>query len=193
MSVGVSKVELSNPPAAVRRESPDAILAKNLVVARVTAGITQQALAETADVSRATIAQLESGYSDPRLSTIVDLADALGISPLLLLIGTFEAKALAGLLDQKPAPAVEQEDLNLMSRFVRSGLLKDRVRAAKIGAAWARKQSAAEAPEDPRTPLTNSAVILAALLSAFEPGAGTRAGFQLGQQLDAVLQSSKSQ
>ena len=70
---------LHEPPAI------DTLLARNLVTARLRAGLTQFELAAAARVSRATIAQLESGDSDPRLSTLVEIAKALRISPLALL------------------------------------------------------------------------------------------------------------
>jgi len=70
-------------------------LARNLQVARKAIGITQQDLLEIGGYTRATISKIESGGGDPRISTIVDLATALGISPLLLLITKDELLAVA--------------------------------------------------------------------------------------------------
>ena len=114
---------------AQRRESVDSILAKNLVAARVIAGLTQHDLAAAAGVSRATVAQLETGFSDPRLSTVVDIARALGIAPIVLLSGTEEVEALAKLaLDSTDdRPAIPPADLARMRDYVASGMLKDRI------------------------------------------------------------------
>src|SRR5436305_1495730 len=128
-------------PQPAQRESADGILAKNLVIARVVAEITQHDLARAANISRPTIAQLETGYSDPRLSTIVELANALGISPILLLLGETEARALADLprhVAEHPL-VITADDTARMRRFIQSGMLKDRLRAAQLGAAIARR------------------------------------------------------
>ncbi len=181
----------------VRKESADAILAKNLVAARVTAGLTQQDLAIASDISRATIAQLETGCSDPRLSTIVDLARALGISPMLLLIGPSEARALAE-LPQRVANAplsLPAADVVRMRGYVASGMLKDRLRAAALGATIARDASrsgeTSSRSNDPGTADHGTAVgsssaavwIWAAVLSAILPGEGTAIGAAVGQLL----------
>ena len=161
---------------APRRESVDSILAKNLVAARVIAGMTQHDLATAAGVSRATIAQLETGFSDPRLSTVVDIARALGIAPIVLLSGTQEVEALAaiaqGTVDGRPT--ISPADLERMRDYTASGMLKDRVRAARVGATVARGGTA-DAP--PGVPVT------AGVFSATLPGRGTVVGAQLGRLL----------
>ena len=157
-------------PASPLRESAETVLAKNLVVARLAAGLTQQELAAAADISRATIAQIETGCSDPRLSTIVDLATAIGISPLLLLTGTPEVLALTALNGADASIQVSPPDRARMAHLANTGMLKDRVRAARIGAAIAR-----EAGKKPHS------VVAAAIFSAVHPGPGTAVGALLGE------------
>jgi len=158
-------------PLTPARESPDATLAKNLVVARQAASLTQHQLAAAALVSRATVAQIETGCSDPRLSTIVDLARALGVPPFFLLVGSEEVDVLIGMpaaLLARPLH-VPSGELERMQRLIRSGMLKDRVRAARIGAA-----AVAAAGRG-----TQAATVSAAIFSAIQPegvGVGTVLG-----------------
>lgn len=159
------------------RESYDSVLGKNLVVARTAAGLTQQELADAANVSRATIAQLEAGYSDPRLSTVVSLASAMGISPFLLLWGREEVQALTQLpawLESHPIhlPPAEVEH---MRQLLRTGMLKDRARAARVGASLAAAVGHG----------SGSDRVGAAVFSAFLPGDGTKLGIALSELLDA--------
>jgi DNA-binding XRE family transcriptional regulator len=72
--------------------SLDSVLARNLVLARSNARLTQQRLAAKSRVSRATIAQLETGASDPRLSTLSLLAEALGLRVFDLLRAGYDAE-----------------------------------------------------------------------------------------------------
>jgi len=164
----------SNPTA--RRESIDSVLAKNLVAARVIAGMTQHDLANAAGVSRATVAQLETGYSDPRLSTVVDLARALDVSPLVLLAGVPEVDAIATLSQGTNGKGVNvsKGDLIRLSDYVASGLLKDRVRAARLGATVARGGSE----------VSRSIAVTAGLFSATLPARGTAVGAELGRLLE---------
>lgn len=162
---------------APRRESIDSILAKNLVAARLIAGMTQHELANAAGISRATIAQLETGYSDPRLSTVVDIARALSIAPIVLLSGLEEVRGLASLLSQAADRrlAVSPQEVERMRAFTSTGMLKDRVRAARLGAAAARPAAVNG---------SNAVPVTAGVFSATLPGAGTVIGAELGKLLE---------
>jgi transcriptional regulator with XRE-family HTH domain len=167
---------VSEPAIAVVRESTDAVLAKNLVIARAIAGITQTELADLSNISRATIAQIETGSSDPRLTTIVQLARAIGIPPILLLIGLEEAQALAALLDvtkKTTGATIDSRQVARMRQHVATGMLKDRLRAAMIGAAAV----------EPALEKERLARVSAAIFSAFVPGTGTQVGALLGKLL----------
>jgi transcriptional regulator with XRE-family HTH domain len=148
-------------------------LARNLVAARAATGLTQHELARGADVSRATIAQLETGVSDPKLSTVVQLAEALGVSALLLLLGVREVRVLADQLSSRlqtsPAALLLNAELVTLRRLVGSGMLKDRIAAARVGAAAARAVG-----------LPAPAVVGAAIGAPIEPGTGTAVGALLG-------------
>ena len=64
-----------------------ATFGSNLRRARQAAGLSQEALADKADLHRNTIPLLENDKREPRLSTILALARALGIDPSELLKG----------------------------------------------------------------------------------------------------------
>ena len=109
-------------------------------------------------MSRATIAQLEGGDGDPRLSTIVDLATALGTSPILLLMGEDELRAIVTV--PRTDNLLSDEEVEQMRRMVASGLQKQRLQAGKLGANAARAAGL-------------SVVIGAAIGSGLIPGIGT--------------------
>lgn len=56
-------------------------LGENLRRLRTEAGQTQEQLAIRADVHRTVISQLETGDREPRATTIIKLAGALGVEP----------------------------------------------------------------------------------------------------------------
>jgi transcriptional regulator with XRE-family HTH domain len=173
-----------DPEKSVAEESADAKLAKNLVVARVIAGVTQQELADASGISRATVAQIETGYSDPRLSTIVELAKALQMSPILLLVGSVEIHALTRLVQLKDnnAPGIDGSNLSLMRQYLETGMLKDRVRAAQVGAEAV--EASASSPLGP---------ISAGIFSAVAPGPATQVGARLGDLLFQPAPSANEQ
>lgn len=112
-------------------------LARNLATARTAMNLSQDQLAERASISRATVIQIESGESDPRLSTVVNLASTLGVPAVFLLLGASELNALVDVGRGELVPRVEgylrEDELETMRRLIRSGLAKNRTRAVKIG------------------------------------------------------------
>ena len=140
--------------------------------------MTQQGLSAASGISRATIAQLESGTSDPRLSTLVYLARALDVPLLLFLVGLPEARALAMLPGRMESTslAVPPADQRRMERLVASGMLKDRLRAARLGATVTRQSEVA----------SPCAAASAAIFSGILPGSGTVIGALLGELLEGT-------
>ncbi|MDO9713246.1 helix-turn-helix domain-containing protein [Paracraurococcus lichenis] len=59
----------------------------NLIRLRKAAGLTQDELAAKSGISQSNISSLEHGTLDPRLSTVLALAKALKVPPLILLPG----------------------------------------------------------------------------------------------------------
>jgi len=82
------------------QERMRATLAKNILLARRAKYLNQGELAEKAGHSRATLAQIENGKADPALSTIVDLCNALNLSPFLLLLGEADFKLLVEMSEE---------------------------------------------------------------------------------------------
>ena len=60
---------------------------RNLRGRRLASGWSQQQLSDRCELHLTEISRLENGHRNPRLSTIVKLADALGIAPSELLAG----------------------------------------------------------------------------------------------------------
>ena len=167
----VHGMDASSTPVRARRAlSADGVLATNLVIARLVLGMTQHDLAKASGVSRATIAQLETGSSDPRLSTLVELAKGLGISHALLLTGLEEAQGFAAVRVGADGAEVPVPEFRKMQGYLSTGSIKDRLRAARLGASVGRRLH----------PGSTAAAVAAAILSATLPGPGTAAGAAFG-------------
>lgn len=59
-------------------------IVQSLISARKHAGMTQAELADQAGLSRMTVQRTESMALDPRLSTLLEMARALGLEPMLV-------------------------------------------------------------------------------------------------------------
>lgn len=153
------------------------ILGANLALAREAAGLTQHALADRAGTSRATIAQIEAGEGDPRLSTLTALSDALQVSPFILILGREDAQRLENLLDKRSTvfdvvPTGIQ--LEQLTKLVNSRLPKDNRKAARIASEHAAASGLA----------STGSTVGAAIGTALLPGTGTAIGAFLGASED---------
>lgn len=128
-------------------------------------------MATRASVSRATVIQIEGGEGDPRLSTLVSLADVLSVSPMFLLLGHEDLEALSNLRNAEGLPVesdeLSEEDIETMRRLLRSGISRNRNKAIKMGIAAA------------------STLAGAAIGSILLLGIGTAVGAVLGGLLDS--------
>jgi transcriptional regulator with XRE-family HTH domain len=158
-------------------------LAKNVGAARNVQGLTQDDLARSAELSRATIVKIEAGEGDPSVSTIARVAEALGTSPLLLLMGKDEILALSAVIDDRGglkrlSEGVSEEQVAEWKRLVDSGLPKGQRQAtASAGAA--------------ATTLGLSAVG-AAIGTMLMPGVGTAIGAAIATLVAANVRARRS-
>jgi DNA-binding XRE family transcriptional regulator len=144
-----------------------AALSQNLLIARQVRQLTQDELATASGVSRTTIVQLEDGKGDPRLTTVVNLASALGVAPILLLMGKEEMLAIYNITQNPPSPAAAAEaQLRTMSQLLQAGLR----RPSKS------REGSADQPI--------GQAIGAAVGSMLLPGMGTSIGSMLGAMLE---------
>lgn len=160
-------------------------LAKNLVLARNVRNLTQSDIAKEAGISRATIAQIESGEGDPRLSTITDIASSLDISPVLLLMGKDEIEALEDLVRNHAEESIPKIEIEKMEQLISSGIQKFKLKAAKLGASIYEKRN------DPDIGAAAGAGTGAAIGSVLLPGFGTVIGASMGAFFSAKYKSKE--
>jgi transcriptional regulator with XRE-family HTH domain len=171
------------PTATQSTISLSGIFAQNLLVARLASDLTQHALALASGVSRATIAQLESGTGDPKLSTVHQLAEALGVSSVLLLLSKSELDALANLSQRSiDSPLLQSPAVSTMRHLVSAGFIRGRLEATQIGMSLARQ---AGFPET-----LGPSAIGAAVGSFHLPGRGTLAAAHFADLLPTQPEGS---
>lgn len=161
-------------------------LAKNLVLARTVNNLTQSDIAKKANVSRATIAQIESGESDPQLSTIIAISTSLEISPVLLLMGKNDIEAIENLVENYQKKSIPEEDIEKMRQLLSSGIKKFRIKAAKMGAEISVKLDV------PSKGAIIGTTAGGAIGSSLIPGLGTIIGASLGAFFSSKIERRKN-
>ena len=130
-------MEPIRPDAAM---SSRGIVAQNLLIARNALELTQQEVADASGISRATIAQLEAGTGDPRLSTLELLAATLHMPVHFLLLDQAAFRALAELIADAEAMAHSVEKpRDQLSRALSARRGQSRFQAATLGIDAARE------------------------------------------------------
>jgi transcriptional regulator with XRE-family HTH domain len=102
-----------------KRDQVLAAFGRNVRKQREANGLTQEALAERADLDRTYISDIERGTRNPGVKNVARLAKALGISPARLMEGVSAWTCSVRGRDRRriPLPAVEL----LTRRYARSG------------------------------------------------------------------------
>ena len=110
------------------------IVAQNMLIARTALKLTQQEVADASGVSRATIAQLEAGTGDPRLSTLELLAEALNLPVHFLLLDQGAFRALAELVAEgETLRDSVQHHMECLARVLNGRRGQNRFQAATLG------------------------------------------------------------
>lgn len=84
---------VSDEPYAVERARLLLAFGEKLRAERERRNLSQEALAEIANIHRTQLGALELGRREPHLAMLLILADGLGISPIALLEGLFVPRA----------------------------------------------------------------------------------------------------
>lgn len=150
-------------------------LAANLALAREAASLTQTELANRAGTSRATIAQIESGRGDPRLSTLGAIADALDVSTYLLLLSADDLQQISEVTKRADLselqPLADQQVM--LKQLAESPLSADQRQAARLSGSVVTELG-----------LTSTgAAVGAAIGTMLMPGIGTILGAMIGGKL----------
>jgi transcriptional regulator with XRE-family HTH domain len=100
-------------------------LGESLALARKAEDLTQGELAEESGLSRATVANIESGGADPKISTIAELARALNMSPAWLLMSEEDMEIMGEIATSEDVSRFQRmlpDDLvSQISAMIRSG------------------------------------------------------------------------
>lgn len=151
------------------------IVAQNLLIARTALDFTQHQLADKSGISRATIAQLEAGLGDPRLSTLELLAATLHIPAHFLLLDQASFRAVAELLKLgDKVNSAQKSARDVIAPVLQAGGALNRLRAASIGVDVAREAGL----------LGDAHRVGAAIGAARYASAGTFLGAHLAQLLE---------
>lgn len=82
---------------------------------RTAANVGQKELAEKAGISVSYISQIERGSKDPKLSTFITIADALQVSPILIIYMSCGEKQIQE-IDYDVATALSRWTIETLSR-----------------------------------------------------------------------------